>query len=174
MQNEREPKPRPMTLEEVKRVAKENLLQQGSHVPTLIVDGSKQTVVTHVLDVADTHEGRVQQMFEIGSFVARSGEVGVLRQVFFVTEAWMSAADPHKQRTVRPSEDPQRKEILLVASLSVAQGEQKAAAIEMVRDKTGKLTELRDLQFGEEGVGENRLLTAFVVGYTIASSAKLN
>jgi hypothetical protein len=174
MHSERDPKPHAITFEEVTRVAKEMLLQHGNHVPTLIVEGSKETVVTQVLDVADTNEGRVQQMFEVGYSLARSGEVGTLRQVYFVIETWMSTVDPGEQPAIRPSQDPQRKEILLITSVSVPQREQKAAVLEMVRDQTGHLTELRDLPFDDEGVGENRLLTAFVVGFTVASSAKFN
>ena len=113
-------------------------------------------------------------MFTTGAVLAQSGEVGVLNQVFFITEAWMNRADDTEQPAIRPSQDPQRKEILLISSMNVPQGKQTWAVMEMIRDQTGHLAELRDHSFNEEGTGENRLLTAFVVGFTAASKAKFN
>jgi hypothetical protein len=174
MHNEREPKPQPLTLEEVIRVAKENLIQYGNHVPTVIADGSNQPVIIQIQDIADTHEGRLQQMFTVGFIVAQSGEVGELEQVFLITEAWMSSAGPDDLPLIRPSQDPQRKEILLVSSINVPARKQRSAVVEMVRDQAGNIEALRDHPFGEEEEGENKLFTAFVAGFAAASKAKYN
>jgi hypothetical protein len=174
MQRERDPNPRSLTFEEVTRIAKETILKHGNHIPTLIADGSKRPVFTQIVDMEATPEGRVQQMFTTGFILARSGQVGVLNQVFFITEAWLSTATADELPEKRPSEDPQRKEVLLISSFKVSQRQQRSAVIEMVRDSSGKLVDLHEIEFGEESEGENRLLTAFVVGFTAASTARFN
>jgi hypothetical protein len=139
---EREPKPSPFTLEEVTRIAQETLLRDGKHVPTIIADGSKQPVVTQVLDLADTHDGRMQQMFSVGFLLAESRQVGKLHQVFFITEAWMSTPHEGKLPEQPPSQDPQRKEVMMIASFYVRDRQQKGVVLEMVRNQEGHLTEL--------------------------------
>jgi hypothetical protein len=174
MRKEHDPKPQPLTFEEVTRVAKEVLLQHGNHVPTVIADGSKQAVVTQILEMADTHERRVRQMFETGFFLARSGEVGALKQAFFITEAWLSVAKVDEPPKVRPAQDPQRKEVLLISSLKLQLREQQSALVEMIRDSQGKLVKLQEMNFDQPDEGDNRLLSAFVAGFTAASTAKFN
>jgi hypothetical protein len=111
-------------------------------------------------------------MLSAGFAFAQSREVGELKQVFFISEAWMSIAELDKPPAVRPSQDPERIEVIMVSNLAVQEAptrvESRMAILEMIRDAEGRLTDLNALGLAEEsaeGHVENSLLDAFVVGY---------
>src|SRR5688500_15983202 len=97
MLTERGPRPEPdrITFEEVISNAKEIMLQSGKHVPVLIIEGSKSLVAGQIPDMPETHGERLELMHFLGQAAAKSGKVDQLRQVFMVSEGWMS----------QPSED---------------------------------------------------------------------
>src|ERR1700710_2813748 len=97
----------PLTLADVTHIAQEELLARGSHVPTVIIEGDQHTVAARIEPIASTREGRAQQMFFLGFSLAQSGEVGVLHQVFFISEAWLSRSETGKPLEQPPSQDPQ-------------------------------------------------------------------
>ncbi len=167
VKKENEQRPIPLTLEDIARLAKEVAMEHGGHVAMIVAEGSRRSVIGQLLQFSRTHEGRVRQMFAAGFTLGRSGEVGALRQVFFVSEAWMSAASEGKLPDVPPSQDPNRKEVLIITSLKLEGQQTGMVILEMVRDAEGQLTELRDFQRtegGEERV-ESPLLSAFVQGF---------
>lgn len=158
----------PTSLETIAQTARENLLAHGSHIPTLIAEGETKTVMIPIDIVAPTHEERAQQMFVLGMALVMSGEVGVLHQVFFISEAWLSVRPTGKPLKQRPSEDPQRKEVLIVAQHVVRPPENHVVVFEMRRNPQGKLTAVETLPFQSENPNEqisSPLLEAFVVGY---------
>ena len=107
-------------------------------------------------------------MLSAGYALAQSGEVGDLRQVFFISEGWMIVGEEGKLPASRPSEDPRRKEVLVISNLSTREQESRLVIFEMVRDVEGQLAELRDIQLpgeNEEGHAETPLLDAFVDGF---------
>ncbi len=164
---ENEQRPISLTLEDIARIAKEVGMEHGGHVAMIVAEGSRRSVVGQLPEFAGTHEGRARQMFAAGFTLAKSGEIGVLRQVFFVSEAWMSAAKEGKLPGVPPSQDPNRKEVLIITSLKLAGQQTGMVILEMVRDAQGRLADLRDFQRtegGEERV-ESPLLSAFVQGF---------
>ena len=79
--------------EDVTQKAKEIALQDGSHVPILIVEGTRGMAISQMRDVPDTHGERLDLMRSLGQAAARSGKLGRLNQVFFISEAWMSMAN---------------------------------------------------------------------------------
>lgn len=120
--------------------------------------------------LAPTFEGRKQQMSIAGRALAYEGTAGRVRSVYFVTEAWLSQAREGKLPAVRPSQDPQRKEVLIVSGLSGLIGHRRQislAVYEMVRDERGALRELRDYTFPEDPrlVADTPLLEAFLDGF---------
>jgi hypothetical protein len=146
-------------------------------VPTLIVEGSGGSVVGQVTDLPDTHEGRVRWMFSAGFALAQSGQVGLLRQVFFISEGWMSTAGADGTIEMPPSQDPNRQEVLFVSSLKVKERRTDLALFEMVRDGEGRLTELKRMQQpGEEEGGhmESPLPAAFVDGFRMGTRVRLS
>lgn len=153
--------------DQVIRLAQETLLRGGSHIPTVIVDGSEQQVIAQFSDLAPTHDGRVNQMFVAGAALAHGGSVGRVRRVFFISEGWMSVPHEGHLPDVPPSQDPNRKEVLVVTGYKLCTRQTKMALFEMVRDQEGVLRELRDFEpiEGGESRAESPLLEAFVRGF---------
>lgn len=161
------PEQPPFTLETVIHTAKAVILKHGSHIPTVIATDKGQAIMTQIEDLHPTHEGRKLQLFTLGLVLALSGEIGVLQQAFFISEGWMNAAQAAKAAQTRPSEDPQRREVLLVAHMDVPTRKSDLVVMEMIRNKKGKLTRLEDFQQSKEEsiTVENPLLLAFVRGF---------
>jgi len=163
-------RPAPITFEQVTRLAQESLLRQGTHPPTLIVDGVTNPIVIQMERVAPTYEARLQQMLVTGQALAHEGTAGRVRSVYFVIEAWLSQAREGKPPMMRASQDPQRKEVLIVSGLSGLIGHRRQvhlAIFEMLRDEQGALQELRDYAFPDdpELAADTPLLEAFLTGF---------
>lgn len=167
VRNEQEPRPAPITFEQVSHFAQEALLRNGHHAPTLIIDGSARPVVVQIDGLAPTFEGRVQQMFVAGQAVARDGSAGRLRSVYFVSEAWLSQAQGGKLPEVPPSQDPQRKEVLIVDGVEAKSHRARVAIYEMVRDEQGNLREIREIILPDDSTtsSDSPLLEAFLTGF---------
>lgn len=167
MRKEWQPRPAPITFEQVTRLAQETLLRDGHHAPTLIIDGSTRPVIVQIDGLAPTFEGRVQQMFVAGQALAREGGAGRLRSVHFVTEAWLSHAQEGKLPDVPPSQDPQRKEVLIVDGVEAKSRRARVAIYEMLRDQQGNLREIRELKLPDDSStsSDSPLLEAFLTGF---------
>lgn len=166
MGSERDKQPKPLTFESVVELSREILLAEGGHIPTVIAEGDSQTMVTQIPALAETHEGRAQQMFMLGFILAESGAMKKLDQVYLICEAWMSTPVEGKLSEVLPSEDPNRKEILIISNLKARERTGKVAIFEMLRDGVGELRELK--QFEEHLTAtriDSPLLAAFVDGF---------
>ncbi|HMN13350.1 MAG TPA: hypothetical protein PKD55_13600 [Bellilinea sp.] len=57
----------------ITRLTQETLLKQGYHIPTLIIDGTRNPIIIQIEELAPIFEGRAQQMFVTGE-VLRSSE----------------------------------------------------------------------------------------------------
>lgn len=158
-----------LSLDEVAQFAKTVTLEDGYHRPTIIVEGALQVIATQIENVAPTHEGRAQQMFMLGAVLAERGDLGVLQQVFFITEAWMSVSTTDKPPHVLPSQDPHRKEILVVSRLTVQPPQTEMVIYEMKRNSVNKLIQLEEIEKSgtskNEAVTESPLLEAFAIGF---------
>lgn len=169
-------KPR-LSLEEVAQFAKTVTLEDGYHRPTVIVEGALQVIATQLESIAPTHEGRAQQMYMLGAVLAERSDLGVLQQVFFITEAWMSIATKDNPPRILPSQDPQRKEILAVSRLTVQPPQTEMVIFEMQRDSANKLIQLEEIEksstSNNEAVTESPLLEAFAIGF-LGSALKPN
>lgn len=148
----------------IAELARTEALKHGGHVPTLIVTGTERGMVGQ-LDMPDTHEARAQMLFDAGFNLAQDGSIGIPIQVFLITEGWLSLPE-NGELKVRPSEDPNRLEVLLIAGLYLLHAKHSLVVLEMVRDETDKLVELREhSQMVGEGRADSPLLKAFVMGY---------
>ena len=169
MNKEREQQPSHLSIEVVAERAKETALKEGGHPPTLLVKGTLETVVIQPQEIGATPEDRQQQLFEIGFLVGDSQLVGILQQAFLVTEGWLSVAEAGQPLKVPPSQDPQRKEVLVVSELNVDEVEEAEMNIlvyEMLRDTNGELRELtRHNELDQRGNGVSPLLDAFLAGF---------
>jgi hypothetical protein len=167
MSTERDKRPKLQTLEAVSRHAVDVLLRDGSHAPILIVEGNRGGTVITLQDMAPTHDERLRQMAQAGVVTAQRNEVGKLRQLFFITEAWMSTTEGGQLPDQPPSQDPRRKEILVVSQLQVQQDQSAMVAYEMHRDDEGKLAKITQMPSGDPSEVEVKspLLDAFIVGF---------
>lgn len=165
MGNEAGDKPQ-STLEEVALIARTTALRDGFHRPMMIVEGDHQNVSVPLERLGTTYDARAQQLFTLGAILAEEGEIGVLQQVFLITEAWLSVNASPNLPNVRPSLDPNRKEVLTVAQWSVQPPKTEIVIFEMKRNKKGKLIQLEDQHMNEQNSSmESPLLQAFAVGY---------
>ena len=142
-------------------------LRDGYHLPTVIVDGSQQSVIVQIPEMAPTHEQRAVQMYVAGAILGANRRAGHLRQVFFVTEGWMSVAHEGNLPEVPPSLDPRRKEMLVITGYEPDTQQTTMALYEMKRDLEGVLRELQEYEHGagDRVQAESPLLDAFVRGF---------
>jgi len=164
---EKKQRPQPINFELITQLAQEVLLRDGSHAPTLIVDGSTNPVAIQIDQLAATFEGRAQQMFVAGQSLAHTGSAGRLRGVYFVSEAWLSQGKEGKAPYMRPSKDPKRIEVLMVSGLEIKPRQVRLAIYEMLRDKAGNLREIRQWEYPDDpdDAADTPLLKAFLTGY---------
>jgi hypothetical protein len=147
--------------------AKEITIQDGHHVPILIVEGSRRLAVSHIQEMPETHGERLQLMQLFGQAAAESGKFGKLEQVFFVSEGWMSVSTTEKPPSNRPSQDPERKEVLIISGLVLKDQRRELQIFEMIRDIGKEVVELSELsnQRGEKAAVEVPLLDAFAQAF---------
>lgn len=166
MTKERRQELPPILFDAVVELAKETALREGGHVPTLVIDATRQPVVLQIPELAPTHEERIQQMFIAGVALAQHAHVGQLRQIVFVSEGWMSEPQEGRLPEIPPSQDPNRREVLFITGFEPRTGLTRGVILEMIRDEEETLRELR--AFAPPGVGNDEikspLLDAFIHG----------
>jgi hypothetical protein len=169
MKRERESQPPPLTLERVVAMAVETALREGKHPPTVIADGGRQSALLQLSELGATHAERAGQMLLTGYAVGKSGRIRALKQVFLVSEAWRSAALSDRPPVAPPSQDPNRKEVLLVMGMRPGEDEVQIACMEMLRNTKGDLVELKPVEpMQTTGAhGESPLLAAFIEGFRV-------
>ena len=106
-----------ITIEEIISNAKEVMLREGKHIPVLIVEGGKNLIAGQIPNMPPTHGERVELMRFLGQAAAKSGKIDQLKQVFMVTEGWMSEPSEDIPERIRPSGDPNKKEVLIISMI---------------------------------------------------------
>lgn len=94
-----------------------------------------------------------------------------------ITEGWMSIAEEGESLETRPSEDPNRREVILIANRVLTEQQNRAVILEMVRDADGNLTDLIELDLPNEAAGgmvESPLFNAFAAGFFMAKSGMVD
>jgi hypothetical protein len=171
MPKEHEPLPPARTLDEVAHQAREVLLRDGHHVPLLLIEGRSGDISIPMSDLSPLYEQRLQQFLTAGYLLARSGHIGDLRQLFFISEGWYTSQDKGTVLQLPPSQDPKRKEILMVSQLVLHTAQANLLVFEMLRNKRGKLTAVRELHRADDITAiHSPLLNAFVLGFEIGYS----
>ena len=94
---------RRLTMAWVTEKAVEVALRDGGHFPALIIEGRKSVTFGNLIELPDTHEERMHMMFVAGQVMGTSRQVGTLRQVFFICEAWMSSPAAEGDDLILPS-----------------------------------------------------------------------
>lgn len=157
----------PLTLEVIAELARETLLQDGRHPPTLIVDGTLRTGVIELPDLGRSHDERIQQLATLGYEMATERQAGQLQQAFLITEAWMAFVNDGNWPALPLSKNTNRKEVLIISQFNANTLEGKYILYELKRTTDGHLFELAEFPLADgRGVqSDNRLLTAFAMGF---------
>ena len=167
----------PVTIEEIISNAKEIMLRDGKHVPVLIMEADNKLAAGQIPDMPPTHGERVELMRFLGQAAARSGRVDQLQQVFMVTEGWMSMTSEDKPANLRPSEDPARKEVLIISAVHIKERKKQIEVFEVLRDEGQQVVGfeefLPDINKKDESV-DIPLLEAFVQGFHLAFRTRYN
>ncbi|MBL8049638.1 MAG: hypothetical protein JNM46_00310 [Anaerolineales bacterium] len=165
-------------IEEVVLRAKEIMLRDGMHVPALIMDADPQIIVGEIKKLPDADEDKLNLFRSIGLKLAKHGTIQRLRQVFMVSEAWYSMPNNESDENLRPSEDPNRKEVLIIVGVAVNENKKFMKILEILRDTDKKVISLEAIN--EVVAMENKLaietpfLDALVDGYQNAFRARYN
>ena len=166
-----------ITIEEIISNAKEIMLRHGNHVPTLIMDSSKDVVISQIPSMPVTHGERLEFMRFIGQVAAKSGRVNQLQQVFLVSEGWLSVASEDKPIDLLPSQDPEKKEVLIISAMQLKESKKHIKVFEILRDSKERVVSLEEFSPDaqqEEKSAEVPLLDAFVDGFEMAFRARYN
>jgi len=166
-----------VSIEEIISNAKEIMLRDGNHVPILIVEAGKNLVAGQIQDMPETHGERMELMRFLGQAAAKSGRVDQLQQVFMVSEGWMSVASNDKPADIRPSEDPEKKEVLIISAMQIKERKKQLKVFEILRDSNEQVVSVEEFLPDEKKKDESvevPLLDAFVQGFQMAFRTKFN
>ena len=166
-----------ITLEEIISNAKEIMLRDGYHVPVVILEVDKKLMGAQIPDMPATHGERVQLLRFLGQAAAKSGRVNQLQQVFMVNEGWMSVASEDKPEEIRPSQDPNRKEVLIISAIQMKERKKQMKVFEILRDSSEQVVGLEEFLPEEKKRDESvdiPLLDAFVQGFQTVFRTKFN
>ena len=161
------------SIEHIAELAQETLLRDGQHSPTLFVqDDENKLVVAHLAQLPPSHEDKLQYLFQAGFMLSEQSPISTLKQVFFVTEAWLSQARDGNMPNMRPSLAPQPKEVLIISTLHLYKSQTQIAVYEMLRDKGGNLRELQTHHEADDvELNDNPLLSAFATGFYMTNES---
>ena len=162
---------------EYKITLEEIMLRDGHHVPILIVEGSKTLVAGQIQDLPDTHGARMELMRSLGQAAAKSGSIDQLQQVFMVSEGWMSESSDDEPTDIRPSEDPSRKEVLIISAMQIKELKKQMKVLEIIRDSSEQVARIEEFLPAEHKRDESielPLLEAFVQGFQLAFRTRFN
>lgn len=161
-----------MDIKEVTQDAKDYILEHGEHHPTMYVEFEEKEL--NLMVFADfpyeTTFEKQKALFSVGAKLGQESPGKEIRQIIFVIEAWTSTwkKDGEPYPYERPSEDPNRKEVLMVQVMEpnkqTRELKQSVHIIEMLRDGSGELVDLLPRTEQLE-VNYNKMLTAFLAGF---------
>ena len=149
--------------DEILTTVKGFMYQFGQFEPMVFVFGT-QGKWYMPLPFGQTSDDRAEIMTRAGVQVAKSGEIGDMEQVIYVSEAWVS---PSRTPYIPPSQDLNRQEVLMFNSLDAKTNAQGLELYVCVRNRQQKITDLKVMEIPEKGSFESRLLPAFMAGFRL-------
>ncbi len=158
-----------MKIDEITTWAKEFLLKDGTHDPTLFVEtDAPQLVVAGLADMPASPNTRMSYFLALGRKLAADHPGERVREVAFIALSWASKQLPGQPTPKqRPSQDPNRMELLAISHLtSNADHSVKldGQLVEIIRDNRGKLRDLLPLPTTAQDA-QNPLLVLFILGW---------
>lgn len=77
-----------MTMTQIAALARDVMLRDGRHAPTLVVEGSRQGGVVALKDLPDDPAEKHLMMQGAGYTIGKRPDLGELVRVFLISEAW--------------------------------------------------------------------------------------
>lgn len=134
-----------MDIADITKMAKQFLMEDGSHAPTLFIQTDKQIIIAEVRDLPGTPTERLLALQAAGQQLGQARRGEVLREVGFIVLGWasMHAVDDPTPRG-RPSQDPNRKEIMIISFVRLTPDgvTNESELVEILRDGQGKVHDL--------------------------------
>ena len=151
-------------------------MRDGKHVPVIIMEADSKVMAGQIRDMPPTHGERVELMRFLGQAAAKSGRVNQLQQAFMVTEGRMSEPREEEGTLIRPSEDSNRKEVLIISAIQMSERKKHLKVYEVVRDQHEQVTGMEEFvpESPNETSIEVPLLDAFVQGFHLAYRIRYN
>ena len=158
--------------EQTKTLVKEITMAQGGHNPQLFAFTEKGVALLILDDLPSDHDQKVFLFRLAGAKLANSTGTEQINELHFVSEAWFSI-QKNEQEFIQPSQDPDKKEAIIIVGKDYQNNTSNMSNLEMIRDTAGKLIELKDTGNDEEQSFESPLLDAFKQGFEEARDKKL-
>ena len=158
-----------MTITDVAAIAKRVMLEQGKHAPMLVVEGTGMNGIVELGTLPGDYPGKHDAMMMAGFSVAKEGKAGELKQLFFVSEAWISQGEDGKPPQTRPSEDPNRREVLVIGSVRLPERREELMVYALSRNERGEFVGLDELPELAGGSPRSFLLDSFLKGFEMGS-----
>ena len=134
----------------------------GECTPILFVCGTKSNRYMPLPEV-ETLPERVSIMTQAGKQMGLAGKVGEIEQVIYVFQGWSS---PARTPYVRPSQDPNRHEVLVISALDAKTNTQTLQMYACIRDTKQAVIDLKRV-LPEDAEADSPLLPAFLAGYRL-------
>jgi hypothetical protein len=147
---------------EILTLAKETMFRFGTCPTMVFTRGTKGKVYMSLPD-GETLSDRVHIMTQAGIQLAQGGKVGEIEQVFYVFGGWSS---PARTPYIRPSQDPNRAEVLVLSALDAKTNSQTLQMYACIRDAKQAVIDLKRV-LPEDAEAESPLLPAFLAGYRL-------
>lgn len=154
-----------MTLNDIEEAACDTMLSTGQHIPQLIVVGTKHIGISLLNSMPNDFEDRQKALFNAGYTIGASKKLGIVMDIYFIAEAWMSILDDHEIMQKRPSEDPKRIEVLAIHKLDLVNNAKNMSVFRVIRNSQGKIVKLQKQDNKEASEIRSPLVEAFAEGY---------
>lgn len=153
-----------MDIQSLIDMAKKRLVEDGGHPPILYAENKDGGVsMFYFADLPESTFEKQKACFALGREHGIDSPGNPIAHLYFVSEAWTS----HNQEYAFPSDDPERKEALVINSMSGETAKMEGTTAEILR--TGGAVTVLPVKKLEEV--HNALLFAFMAG---VASAKMS
>jgi hypothetical protein len=162
-------------INDLQKIAGETLEKQGGHIPQICLYGSTNKVIFMVFagempsESTKRHESFRKLGYEMGRKHQTAEEVGSLDEIYFISEAWLSVKKKSEVDTngfpkdgISPSQDPERKEALIISGMKYKTGKAVMISKEITRHQGNPTI---DMKPEKPTQCQSFILEAFVNGY---------
>jgi len=160
-------------MDNVIKQATKTIIKLGYHVPQVVVYGSRNNTMGIMSDFPAESDQKRELLMSLGAKMREANILGDLEEVFLISEAWMSVCKKGVSPNLAPSEDPARKEILMIFHQNILEGKTDGKMFDIIRGENKQIMELKVGGLESEYTSvESPLLEAFLTGFRYPQFAK--